>query len=238
MVFTTPEERVANRPVLFSGEFEASGKKMSDGWTETTKDEFDNVSIGISDNDFSAKKQLWGSSGKKKGNSMSPEGTRIITMNKFDQRIQRTLSNKMEDRCFELAKRVLDDFPLNSFKQLHMAFAIVKIVRMEFGLNNKVFEENEFLEEIFQIASIDYTYEHDMIRQKYQRLAEPVKSVNSFPTAHEILTKNKHKSMVKISPRNSSQKGKTSTFGQNSQSVNTLINGNKSVAHFRQSSIV
>ena len=113
-----------------------------------------------------------------------------------------------------------------------------EIVRMEFGLNNKVFEENEFLEEIFQIASIDYTYEHDMIRQKYQRLAEPVKSVNSFPTAHEILTKNKHKSMVKISPRNSSQKGKTSTFGQNSQSVNTLINGNKSVAHFRQSSIV
>jgi len=240
VAFTTPEDRLANRPVLFSGELDVSAKKNSDGFTETTKDDFDGdgVSIGISDNDFSAKKQLWGSSGKKKnsGNTMSPDGQKIMTVNRFDQRIQRSLAHKMEDRCFELAKRVLDDIPLNTFRQLHMAFAIVKFVRREFGLSNKVFDEDEFLEEVFQIASFDYNHELELLRHRYQKSPDNFACrTSNAPTAYEVLSKNKPKSMMKISPRKATV-NQQSGFGKNLQQIPSISSNNRSVPRIRQNS--
>lgn len=109
MSFTTPD---TNRQTpLFSDNFETSAKKGSGDtdYTETTKtnDECEIFSNGMSDNDFSGKKNKFGgSAGKNRSlHNQSPEKGNML-ISRFDQRIQRSLAHKMEDRCFEIAKRV------------------------------------------------------------------------------------------------------------------------------------
>ena len=67
-----------------------------------------------------------------------------------------------------------------------MAFAIVKFVRIEFGITNIIFEENLFLEEIFKIKSLDYAFEYQIISQKYQDLE---KIIVNFKINCRLLTK-------------------------------------------------
>lgn len=102
-----------------------------------------------------------------------------MLVSRFDQRVQRSLAHKMEDRCFELAKRVLDDIPLNTFRQLHMAFAIIKLVRKEFGLTNRVLEEDTFLEEVFGIVKLDYNHELQLLSEKYKKL-DTLNSIHTY----------------------------------------------------------
>jgi hypothetical protein len=183
--FTTPEDRLA-RPrnlSLVQDQLEtmnhaSSHKKYSntDLWetdhtTNKTSEEIDANSLcnggQMSEFDLSAKKNIFCSSEKKAPRSYVSPDREGVMVSRFDQRTQRSLALKMEDRVFELAKRILDDLPVPTFRQIHMAFAIVKFVRNEFGLTNRISEEDYLFENIFQIEKLDYTVELSLVREKY-----------------------------------------------------------------------
>jgi hypothetical protein len=86
------------------------------------------------------------------------------TVRSFGQSIQRDLSVKIEERCFELAKKVLDRVNLASFGQAGMSLGIIKFVRKEFGVVNHSKGINDFWDELLKIGNLDFSKEYKLVK--------------------------------------------------------------------------
>ena len=74
------------------------------------------------------------------------------------------MAARIEEMCIELAKQIMESLPLNTFGQIEMAFAIIKHVRLEFGLINRTAEYKKFLSTFYNIKNIDFRVEYDLLR--------------------------------------------------------------------------
>ena len=73
----------------------------------------------------------------------SPNQTKKqIFVSTLDQQFQRKLAGKLESRCFELAKQILDLMPMCNYGQIEMALAVIKFVRLEAGIINRTSEQS------------------------------------------------------------------------------------------------
>lgn len=86
------------------------------------------------------------------------------TVRSLGQSIQRDLSVKIEDRCFELAKKVLERVNSASFGQAGMSLAIIKFVRREFGVVNHSKGINDFWDELLKIGNLDFSKEYKLVK--------------------------------------------------------------------------
>jgi hypothetical protein len=247
--FTTPDDRLMRprnlslmQDQLETMNHESSHRKYSntdlretENTTNKTSEEVDANSLynggQMSEFDLSAQKnRIFCSSEKKAPRSYVSLDREGVMVSRFDQRTQRSLAMKMEDRVFELAKRMLDDFPVPTFRQMHMAFAIVKFVRKEFGLANRIFEEDYLFENIFQIEKLDYGFELGLVKEKYGvRHEAQLGSVHK--TSYESIS-NKPKSLVKTPPTTAN------ACKSNSKNNDTASNTNShnSLPHIRKNS--
>ena len=87
-----------------------------------------------------------------------------IPVNTLEQATQRQQASRIEEMCFDQAKQIMESLPLNTFGQIEMAFAIIKHVRLEFGLINRTPEYKKFLSTFYNIKNIDFRVEYDLLR--------------------------------------------------------------------------
>lgn len=192
----------------------------------------------MSDNDLSGKKK-W-PSGKKNCalTTMSPSDNTELLVVKIEQKAQRKLAHKIEDRCFEISKRVLDDIPLNSFGQMNMALAILKFVRNEFGVSNRFQECDTFIKDVYKVADLDYSHETQLLKDKYQKFFNMNFNSRSNTTCENL--SQKPKSTTKISNINLAKLPNQSVLGKKFESVyaSAKSNSERSKMRLRQNSVI
>lgn len=160
--FTTPEEHLIRKK--FDAYLDSEQKQHDDN-----DGDFENHIVHSSE-DFSHKNQRhYSFSTNKKTCTLeefSPE-RREFLVSTLDQSTQRSMASKLEERCFELANKILHDMLLSGFVQINMALAILKFVRKEFGLKNHSNNYNKFLDELYKIRKINFSSEYYLIKEKY-----------------------------------------------------------------------
>jgi len=214
--------------------------RKGDNFTETTKtnDDCGGLSTGSSENNLSGNKK-WGSHKKTNyaSETMSPEKTELL-VSKIEQKAQRKLAHKIEDRCFEISKRVLDDIPLNTFRQLHMALAILNFVRSEFGIQNRFSECDEFIVDVYKISDFDYSHETELLREKYQKLYNMNFNARSN-TSHDIMSMNNERLNL-TEKKNVTKVPNNSFFGAKFESncSSNKSESERSIMRVRQNSVI
>lgn len=145
--FTNPEDRnlvhVKINEIMIMNKSEKKNMKQqcydANDNTESNNDHTENNSV-VDDNydkdivytSAHKKERAISFSAKKSRSEMSPQKSEVLIAN-LEQGMQRNLASKLEERCQQIAKCISHDIPFQSFRQMHLALAIIKFVRNEFG---------------------------------------------------------------------------------------------------------
>lgn len=115
----------------------------------------------------------------------------------IDQPTQKLLAKELTEKCFELAKRVLENVVFTKFNQASMALAIIRYARRELKIHNKTRNINMLWDTLFNIDNTVFLDEYDLLKRE-------------FGDPKEILTENSPKtsSLMNIDDNKSFKKPK------------------------------
>jgi len=100
-------------------------------------------------------------------------GIKEVMIGSLPQNTQKQLAQKIEERVFDIANKLIIEIQLTSFNQASMALAIIRYVRREFDLRNNSSGINQIWDDLFNLNNISFLSEYDILKSFF---GDPKKS--------------------------------------------------------------
>lgn len=90
-----------------------------------------------------------------------------VCVEDLDQPVQKLLAKELNEKCLELAEKVMDCIPFAKFNQANMALAIVRYARRKLGIYNKTKNINVVWDTLFNIDNTVFLNEYDLLKKQF-----------------------------------------------------------------------